>query len=215
MFPDENDKMVSVADYFRTKYQVELDPNLPLLCTRRPDPNNEDPMKRSGVYFPVEICVIAGQQRKSRLEASDVQELLKSNCLIPQDRMEQTVAYAKVVSEFKIVEENGVTVDKDPIRVVGEVLAPAHLRLGPGGRIKEKTLQPTFDFRDAHFYKPATITGWNIVCLDHNFRLSEVEQAMTVIFPRVFNMLNVKFPSRPSQVVEDIAALKLMPEDKV
>ncbi len=120
LFPDESDKMVSVADYFWSKYQVKLDPNLPLLCTRRPDPNNEDPMKRSGVYFPMEICVIAGQQRKSRLEASDVQELLVSNCLRPNDRLKQTVDYADTVSKSSILSENGVKVDRDPIKVVGE-----------------------------------------------------------------------------------------------
>lgn len=92
-------------------------------------------------------------------------------------------------------------------------MAPAHLRLGANGRIKEKTLQPTFDFRDAHFYRPATVSGWNIVNLDPSVRTSEVEQALCQCFPRLFNMLNVKFPSKPSQVVEDIHALKLMPEN--
>ncbi len=211
---DQKEKMVSVADYFLEKYKVQLERSLPLLCTRRPDPNQADPHKRSGVYFPMEICVIAGGQRKSHLEPQDVQTLLQGNCIEPNERLRQTTEYARTLASAEMLQKNGVLIQTDPITVMGEVLAPAQLLMGKTGRIQEKRMQPVFDFRDAHFFQPATITKWNIVVMDRKLRPNDLRSAMTQQFPKCFRMLNVIIPGQPDQVVVDVRDLRLSPEDK-
>ncbi len=67
-FVNDEGQTVSVAEHFKTCSGLVCNTSLPVLCTRRPNPGATDPLKRNGVYFPLEACVVVGNQKKRRLE---------------------------------------------------------------------------------------------------------------------------------------------------
>ncbi|GIX69275.1 protein argonaute-2 [Caerostris extrusa] len=96
-----DDKIISIAEYFGTKYRKLQYPHLPCLFMRTP--NNQ-------TYIPIENCVvIEGQPKLGKLNPSLNSKMLRSAAIPPVDRFKAIDKSSEIVqkeSKKKMIEYN-------------------------------------------------------------------------------------------------------------
>ncbi|XVF46819.1 hypothetical protein PTKIN_Ptkin03bG0058800 [Pterospermum kingtungense] len=135
---DDQQKNVSVVNYFRERYNIVLKyVSLPALqCGSEAKP----------VFLPMELCrIVGGQRYTKKLNDQQVRALLKATCQRPRDR-EETINRMVRVNNFQgdnlVDKEFGIQVQKELALVEARVLPAPMLKYHDSGR--ERSVNPGF-----------------------------------------------------------------------
>ncbi|XVE59481.1 hypothetical protein DITRI_Ditri05aG0049300 [Diplodiscus trichospermus] len=135
---DDKRTNVSVVQYFRDKYNIELKYTfLPALqCGSEAKP----------VYLPMELSrIVAGQRYTKKLNDQQVRALLRATCQRPHDREENIIRMIRANNfqgDALVDKEFGIQVRKELALVDARVLPPPMLKYHDSGR--EKSVNPGF-----------------------------------------------------------------------
>ncbi|XP_057955884.1 protein argonaute 5-like [Malania oleifera] len=126
----ENGTKISVAQYFREKYSIELQyPRLPCIQAG----NDSNP-----IYLPMEVCkIVEGQRYSKKLNDRQITELLRATCQRPYERENRirNMVKANNYKDDKLVKtEFGIEVRDDLTSIDARVLPPPMLKYHETGR---------------------------------------------------------------------------------
>ena len=121
-------RYITVYDFFRTKYQKDLDPALPVLKFQGGN---------SFSYLPVEVCdVVAGQNYPRRLGADQVSNMIRFAVQPPatnaQAIVDESPGILGLGQANRLLSTFGVSVDANLITVPGRLIAPPKLSYNRG-----------------------------------------------------------------------------------
>ncbi|XP_015905738.2 protein argonaute-4 isoform X1 [Parasteatoda tepidariorum] len=142
----------TVANYFRRQYNRQLRfPHLPCLQV--------NPAAKQ-IYLPIEVCdMVEGQHCKKKLEERQNAEMIKFTARPPKARFDEIRDLLKRAdySRDQYLQEFGMRVYNEPLRLEGRVLGP------PSVRYNESKIVPndgSWDMRGKQFFKGAEIDSW-------------------------------------------------------
>ncbi|XP_055830297.1 protein argonaute 5-like [Solanum dulcamara] len=133
---DGTEREISVADYFRQKYNIVL--RYPMLPAIQSGSNLKKP-----VYLPMEICkIVSGQRYTKMLNSRQVTEMLKATCQRPNIREGsiKTIVRANDYGNDAMATEFGIGVQSELTTIEARVLQPPMLRYHESG--KESRVDP-------------------------------------------------------------------------
>ncbi|CAA0815012.1 Protein argonaute 5 [Striga hermonthica] len=127
---------VSVADYYRQKYNIVLKyPFLPAL---------QSGTGQRSIYLPMELCkIVDGQRYSKKLNERQVTALLRATCQRPNEReksINKVVVSANNYNSQDLVTEFGINVDTSFTTIEARVLPPPMLKYHETGR--ESRIEP-------------------------------------------------------------------------
>ncbi|RMZ70216.1 eukaryotic translation initiation factor 2c [Pyrenophora seminiperda CCB06] len=138
-FPDPDDKtnvkQISVASYFKKKYNIHCAPNFPVVKMTKK-------IRKTPVYMPVDVLKIDGNQRyNTKLSDQQTSQMIKFAVTLPKDR------WAAVQQGVKLLDwENDpylrhydLKVSPTPAKVTARILPSPTVHFGAGSR--EPTLK--------------------------------------------------------------------------
>ncbi|XP_078148835.1 protein argonaute MEL1-like [Carex rostrata] len=167
-FPDENGASLSIVQYFRNKYGVNLKyPKLPCLLA------GSDSRPK---YIPMEVCqIISGQRYVKKLNERQVTNILRATCKRPHER---EASILKVVNgnnygSDNFVQEFGMKIYNRMVSVDARVLPPPMLKYHESG--EQKSCQPVvgqWNMMKMKMVNGGTVNSW--ACLNFS-RTSERE----------------------------------------
>ncbi|KAF6146405.1 hypothetical protein GIB67_001507 [Kingdonia uniflora] len=217
MFSDETGLQKSVADYYLTKYNIQLKyskwPCLQAGSDTRP------------IYLPIEVCMIVqGQRYPKKLNESQVTELLRAACVRPEERQQKI---AKMVAQNgyntdETAMEFGIEVTKDPIRINARILDPPELKYHSTG--KEKDIRPDlgkWNMMHAKLVDPGQVQNYALL----NFSNHVDQYLATCFFDSLFKQCGAmgmyfaggpanrthNFPTSDPKITEKILRTELGP----
>nr|AEF32757.1 WAGO-1 [Ascaris suum] len=158
-----DDMMVTVADYFASKYDIRLKyPQLPLVIERRPSGES---------YYPMEKLIVCENQRVTQTQQSSaqVQAMIKACATLPIHRIRQTTAMTRAMkldgTELnRWMREYSVNVTKN-LTLKGRVLPPPQIEYGRNERTIVNPERTTWLANRNHYLLPAKCEKWHVVAL--------------------------------------------------
>ncbi|KAF3333035.1 protein argonaute MEL1-like protein [Carex littledalei] len=167
-FPDQNGASISIVQYFRNKYGLNLRyTKLPCLLA------GSDSRPK---YLPMEVCqIISGQRYVKKLNERQVTNILRATCKRPHEREASIV---KVVNgnnygSDNFVKEFGMKIYSQMVSVDARVLPPPMLKYHDSG--EQKSCQPSvgqWNMMRMKMVNGGTVNNW--ACLNFS-RTSERE----------------------------------------
>lgn len=157
-------KKVSVAEYFRTKYGIPIDNgNLPLVIEKKPQAEN---------FYPMELLIVCENQRVSQTQQSSqqVQVMIKACASLPQIRIQQTKRLASALQldqqgrQNAWLKETAVKVSNDNLSPPGRVLPMPQIVYSNNATIDVKENTSWLAGRN-HYLFPASCDKWYVVAL--------------------------------------------------
>lgn len=147
-FPLDDGKMISVFDYFKSKYNITLRyPDLPCLK-----------IGQKGSLIPMELCnVMQGQRKQGKLTANQTQQMIRHTDLPAPERQ---LKIAKVINSAKYDKDPycrdfGIKVGTEMVSVKGRVLEPILLSYGPADQpCTEETRDGVWSMQNQQMYQP-------------------------------------------------------------
>ncbi|KAL6707418.1 Protein argonaute [Coniothyrium glycines] len=133
--PDDRSKKISVAKYFKMKYNLNLMPGVPVVRMTKK-------IRKEPVYMPLEVLKIDENQRYNT-KLSDVQtsNMIKFAVTLPRDRwaaVQQGVGLLNWAND-PYLQHYGLQVNTQPAKVKARVLPPPVVHFGTGS--KEATIK--------------------------------------------------------------------------
>ena len=134
--PDDRSKQISVAQYFKKKYNKDIMPGLPVVRMTKK-------IRKEPVYMPIEVLKIDANQRYNiKLSDTQTSNMIKFAVTLPRDR------WAAVQHGVRLLDwENdpylshyGLKVSATPAKVKARVLPSPSVQFGAGS--KEQTIKP-------------------------------------------------------------------------
>ena len=126
-FKDENNRTMTVADYFRMKKGINLRyPNMPYLWVGSRNKN---------IYLPLEFCEIpAGQATNKKCTPNTTAEIIKFSATTTDERKRKIQEKLKRIdySSNPTVAGFGINVDKNFQKIEGRVIDPPEIRYANG-----------------------------------------------------------------------------------
>jgi eukaryotic translation initiation factor 2C len=138
MFPDPDDrtKKISVAAYFKKKYQVNCMPGVPVVRMTKK-------IRKEPVYMPMDVLKIDANQRYNT-KLSDVQtsNMIKFAVTLPKERWAAVMAGVRLLNwdSDPYLRHYGLKVNAAPAKVVARILPSPTVHFGAGS--KEATIKP-------------------------------------------------------------------------
>lgn len=160
-FPLEDGKMISVFDYFKSKYNITLRyPDLPCLK-----------VGQRGNLIPMELCnIMQGQRRQGRLTPNQTREMIRYTAL-PAPQRQQEIS--KLIRNAKFDEDPycrdfGIKVGKEMATIEGRVLDPPLLNYGPANKpLVERPRDGVWNMQNKPMYTPKELNEWAIISYEN------------------------------------------------
>ncbi|KAF9894376.1 hypothetical protein FE257_007879 [Aspergillus nanangensis] len=157
-------KYISVAEFFRQQYNMETNPNLPVVNVG----TRENPS-----YLPVEACMVEpGQPAKAKLSPSQTRNMMSFAVRPPAQNAESIVKNGTQVLGLApanaALVEFGMEVNPQLITVQGRVL-PAPNVYYKDAKQAQKQIMPmggSWNMRSIRFFKPSELVTWTWFVLD-------------------------------------------------
>ncbi|KAH7138259.1 Piwi domain-containing protein [Dendryphion nanum] len=131
--PEGEKKKISVSDYYKKKYNISCEPNMPLVMMTKK-------IRKGRVYIPIEHLTIEDNQRYNA-KLSDVQtsQMIKFAVTLPAQRRAAVEKGVKLLdwANDPYLKHYGIKVNPAPAKVKGRILPPPQLHFGP----QTKTVQ--------------------------------------------------------------------------
>ncbi|KAJ3670135.1 hypothetical protein LUZ60_010459 [Juncus effusus] len=193
MFPvDEEGKRISVVEYFRQRYKLNLQ-YITLPCLQ--SGNDSRP-----TYLPMEVCkIIEGQKYSKKLNERQVTGLLRATCQRPSAR-ERSIAemvYHNNYNNDKYANEFGVRVTSQLVTVDARVLPPPTLKYHDTG--KEKSCAPSvgqWNMIGKKMVKGGSVQNWACMSFASRLRPHEVGRFCDDL-AMMCNAIGMTFNRRP------------------
>jgi eukaryotic translation initiation factor 2C len=156
---NDSDKAVSVAEYFKDKYSLDLQyPNFPVIVIGDDDRQ---------VFLPFEICdIVPGQRHLKKLNEKQTSEMIKFTCQAPHVRSNKISTGMTLLHQRddEYLRQFGIQVSNEMMTIPARVLPAPTLSYHPAS--KEPTIQPkegSWNLRDKMLAQGATLDSWSIV----------------------------------------------------
>lgn len=157
-FEDHDGKKVSVAEYFASKYNINLKyPKMPCLMVGS---------SQKAVFMPMEVCSIPpGQRYMRKLDGMQTSDMIKIANRKPHDRMESVRRSTDTLGEHaKYFENFKLQFGKELLQVNGRVLAPPIVFYGKHSREPELVpSQGAWNLRDKAVEFGCTVNSWAVL----------------------------------------------------
>ena len=166
-FPLEDGKMVSVFDYFKSKYRITLKyPDLPCLK-----------IGQKGNLIPIELCnIVQGQRKQGRLTANQTRKMIRHTAL-PAPQRQQEIAKLINSAEFDqdpYCRDFGIKVGNQMASIKGRVLDPPLLNYGPANKpCTEKPRDGAWNMQNKPMYTPKELNEWAVISYENPRFLDE------------------------------------------
>lgn len=161
-FTKEDGSVLTVADYFKARYGLELTyPNMPLVHVGP---------KKKDILVPIEVCnVVKGQRLTKKLSPMQTADMIKITAQKPNVRMASITEGVDLLirDDDPYAKEFGLKVSKTMMQIKGRVLQPPALDYAPSSR--EKTINArggVWQVRNSQYFRAATLERWGILVLD-------------------------------------------------
>ncbi|XP_078436609.1 protein argonaute MEL1-like [Wolffia australiana] len=153
---DGADRKISVADYFREQYGLQLKyAHWPCLIAGS---------EKKPIFLPMEVCVIVeGQRYTKKLNERQVTCLLRATCTRPgerEKRISNVVSGCKFADD-QLIREFGLSVSRESSVVDARVLSPPTLQYNESGR--EKVCQPSmgqWNMNNKRMFEAGKVDHW-------------------------------------------------------
>ena len=123
---------VSVVNYFREKYNIQLrHPDLP--CVK---------IGQKGSMIPMELCrVVDGQKKQGKLTGQQTQQMIRHTAIPAPDRMQKIMELIRKLhyDSDPYSRDFGISIGNEMVTIQGRVLDPPILMYGPGNRPGKET----------------------------------------------------------------------------
>ncbi|XP_022860648.1 protein argonaute MEL1-like [Olea europaea var. sylvestris] len=165
---DDTGAKISVAQYFRQKYNIALKfPHLPAI---------QAGSDKKPIYFPMEVCKIVGGQRYSRkLNEKQVTALLKATCQRPQQRERSIIEMVNSNNyngDMLVNKEFGIQVRPELSSIEARVLPAPMLRYHETGR--ESRVEPrvgVWNMIDKKMVNGGKVEFWTCINFSQRFNV--------------------------------------------
>ncbi|KAF3340603.1 protein argonaute MEL1-like protein [Carex littledalei] len=167
-FPDENGTRLSIVQYFRNKYDLNLK------CTKWPclmAGNNSKPK-----YLPMEVCqIIPGQRYVKKLNETQVAKILRATAKRPKEREASIlqVVNGNNYNSDNFVKEFGLKICNQMVSVDARVLPPPTLKYNDSG--EQKSCQPSvgqWNMMRMKMFNGGSVDNWT--CLNFSQKSQRV-----------------------------------------
>ncbi|XP_065580423.1 protein argonaute-2-like [Artemia franciscana] len=152
-----NGQNVTVEEYYRKKYQIELEyPYLPCLWVGTPG-------RVPKVVVPMELCtILPGQVMRGKLNETQTREMIKAATKPPADRKRRTEETAVAMDGGGAVAKNfGISVSNTMTQVDGRILDAPVVKFG--NNQQEIPKDGKWDMRNKKFLYPAALESWGVL----------------------------------------------------
>ncbi|KAK9058632.1 hypothetical protein SSX86_023474 [Deinandra increscens subsp. villosa] len=195
-FPDETGAIISVVQYYRDKYNINL--RYPLL------PAIQAGTEAKPTYLPTEICWLAGGQRYPlKLNEKQVTNLLKATCQRPRDREEsifRTMKSNKYNEDELVRKDFGMRVREQLTSIDARVLPPPPLKYHGSSEINPTVGQ--WNMIDLKMINGGTVNYWAIA----NFSRQREDAVMRFCNELVQMCINKGIVFNPQPLIRMISA---------
>ncbi|KAK1917141.1 hypothetical protein P3342_011986 [Pyrenophora teres f. teres] len=134
--PDDRTKKISVARYFKKKYNVDCIPNVPVVKMTKK-------IRKEPVYMPIDVLKIDGNQRYNT-KLSDVQtsQMIKFAVTLPKERWAAVQHGIRLLNwtNDPYLRHYDLQVSPNPAKVTARILPAPTVQFGAGS--KEMTIKP-------------------------------------------------------------------------
>ncbi|KAK8601699.1 hypothetical protein V6N13_058617 [Hibiscus sabdariffa] len=163
---DDKSTKVSVAQYFREKYNIVLKyPSLPAV---------QSGSEARPVYLPMECCrIVEGQRYTKKLNEQQVRQLLRATCQRPNEReksVKRMVDANKFEADELVDQEFGIQVHKELALINARVLPPPMLKYHDSG--SERSVSPnlgSWNMINKKMVKGGRVDFWTCVNFSSNY----------------------------------------------
>ncbi|KAJ7461227.1 argonaute-like protein [Mycena latifolia] len=171
-FTRRDGRTATIADYFSQVLNRPIEfPGLPSVQVGRPDAGR-------GALVPMELCtVLPDQPLRTNLPDKLSSEHFKFSAQPPKDRLRLIGEEGLKILGYEqsdYVRQFGVEIGTSAISANARVLAAPVLRYrNPGNQEATTTVRPQngqWTMTGRHFYRPATIYSWGLVCFNFDSR---------------------------------------------
>ncbi|KAF1839791.1 Piwi-domain-containing protein [Decorospora gaudefroyi] len=166
--PDDRTKRISVAKYFKNKYNINCMIHVPVVKMTKK-------IRKEPVYMPIDVLKIDANQRYNT-KLSDIQtsSMIKFAVTLPKDRWAAVEQGVRLLNwaEDPYLRHYGLQVNSNPSKVKARVLPSPNVQFGPGS--KEATIKAgdliqgrwRLDNRKfAMINKLNPIKSWGVCCI--------------------------------------------------
>ncbi|PON71213.1 Exonuclease/helicase-like [Trema orientale] len=188
---DDQRIRVSVANYFREKYRIQLKyaiwPALQVGSATKP------------IYLPMEVCsIVEGQRYSKKLNERQVIHLLRATCQRPHERQKSIEAMVRKTnySEEALVKEFGIHVGNEMAMVDARVLPPPLLIYhGTGKEAMENPRMGQWNMINKKFVNGGAVDYW--ACVNFSSRNQDVHHCFCKDLINMCNGRGMAFQGRP------------------
>ncbi|KAI4955490.1 hypothetical protein J4E91_001351 [Alternaria rosae] len=183
--PDDRSKKISVAQYFKKKYNVTVMAGFPVVKMTKK-------IRKEFVYMPVDVLKIDGNQRyNTKLSDTQTSNMIKFAVTLPKERWAAVQSGVRLLNweHDPYLRHYGLKVSPAPAKVQARILPSPTVHFGPGS--KEATIKPAdmiagrwrLDGRKfAMNNKERPIKAWGVCCVQG--RGSPPPQAIEAFFQK-------------------------------
>lgn len=158
IFTNDKGNELNVTTYFKEEKKYKLKyPQFPCLWV-----GNKN--RKPKIVLPLELCtIIGGQVTNKKMDESQTRNMIRNATTSTGERKEHIERSMKVASHnlSPVMQEFGLSVDSEMTEVTGRILSPPTIKYQNGNQQVVKGM-----WKNGHFYAPATLTKWVILCLD-------------------------------------------------
>ncbi|KAF2008199.1 eukaryotic translation initiation factor 2C 2 [Amniculicola lignicola CBS 123094] len=203
--PDDktNTKQISVYQYYKSKYNIECTPRLPVVRMTKK-------IRKGPVYIPMEhLRIDANQRYNSKLSDKQTSEMIKFAVTLPPARWQAVENGVKLLdwNNDKYLRHYGIKISPTPSKVKARVLPSPTLQFGPSvpngkpATVPEKDLiQGRWRLDGKRFIQPNTreITAWGVCVISGRGGLPKpVVEKFASEFIRVYESHGGRFAAHP------------------
>ncbi|KAF1920317.1 ribonuclease H-like domain-containing protein [Ampelomyces quisqualis] len=134
--PDDRSKKITIAKYFKQKYNVTCMPGVPVVKMTKK-------IRKENVYLPMDVLSIDANQRyNTKLSDKQTSEMIKFAVTLPKERWAAVGHGVKLLNwaNDPYLRHYGLQVSTTPAKVKARVLPSPNVHFGPGS--KEAQLNP-------------------------------------------------------------------------
>eukprot|EP00475_Leptophrys_vorax_P035432 TRINITY_DN583_c0_g1_i1.p1 TRINITY_DN583_c0_g1~~TRINITY_DN583_c0_g1_i1.p1 ORF type:complete len:846 (-),score=236.40 TRINITY_DN583_c0_g1_i1:77-2614(-) len=172
--PGEDEKEITVLNYFKTKFKINLQyPNLPLLHVGPPKKN---------IMLPVELCSVAKGQRLVKLNPRQTADLIKYAAKHPSERLKWIKGAEDVMrdrdTKNSVASQFGISLGRNLAVVDARVLEAPKIQYHAD--CKESVVVPrggSWRADNSKFFKGCVIKSWGVLCFERDRFMPDRELA--------------------------------------
>ncbi|KHJ42748.1 PAZ domain protein [Trichuris suis] len=205
IFPLQDGREVTIADYFKEKYNPLRFPRMPALQAGN---------KNKSIFFPMEVCNVAEKQRYGARKLSGFQTtLVIRQCAMDAPtrlRMCMEMMRRANLENDEFLKEFGLDVARTFVEVPGRVLRPPKLEYKRAGR--QALVEPSngvWQMRDVQFFEGGNCANFSAVAFGRLSSLGQVGEFCTNV-AKVCNDLGMNVGRKADVLlpVRDIASFE-------